>query len=75
MRSPRTGINGPRISLIPPMAGLNRRVPFGTGPHLANARTFHLKPMSICVICDEGMTRELGKRIQEAQPIRLNRSG
>jgi hypothetical protein len=39
------------MSPIPQMEGLAYRIHAGFGRHLAGARTFQLKSLSICVIC------------------------
>jgi hypothetical protein len=38
------------MSPIPQMEGLNHRIHAGFGRHLAGARAFHFKTLSICVI-------------------------
>jgi len=40
------------MSPIPQMEGLDHRIHAGFGRHLAGARAFHLKSLSICVIGD-----------------------
>jgi|LauGreDrversion4_2_1035121.scaffolds.fasta_scaffold4375605_1 hypothetical protein len=39
------------MSPIPQMEGLDHRIHAGFGRHLAGALVFHLKSLSICVIC------------------------
>jgi len=39
------------MSPIPQMEGLAYRIHAGFGRHLAGVRAFHLKSLSICVIC------------------------